>query len=375
MREQEVILQISKDDPFATKKVKIKLPVGVKLLSTEPYAIEDLKKYGVDVSNLNHVNEKEYITTGTVISVDDNKALIDLGKYTGYCQLDKEFDYIKNYIVTGKDIEVLVRHEKSNIYVSPTDAYREKTFQDLYDSIGNKGVAFTGKVLELIHGGYWVDIIGIKCFMPGSLGGINKLHDFESLIGKELVVMPVNYDSRKNIIVVSHREFLRTQIPKAIEDIKNNQEQLQTGSVTGTTKFGIFVEFNDCLTGLIQKKDLNEEWIKRFENQDILPGDEIDFWVTEIISNRKIVLSQLGPTENPWKDIEERFKPSQVVKGKITKVTKYGAFIEIEEGISGLLHKSKIKNINLEVGQSIHVKILSIKPDKEKINFGLMSDS
>ena len=110
--------------------------------------------------------------------------------------------------------------------------------------------------------------------MPGSLGGVNKLHDFNVLVGKELVVMPITYSRDKETIVVSHREYLRTLIPSAIEELKENIKDKVVGFVTGTTKFGIFAEFNQCLTGLIPKAELDESTQELFIvvilNQEIL---------------------------------------------------------------------------------------------------------
>ena len=202
------------------------------------------------------------------------------------------------------------------------------------------------------------------------VGGINKLHDFNSLIGKELIVMPITYSREKNTIVVSHREYLKTLIPTEIDDLRANTKEYIIGKVTGTTTFGIFAEFNECLTGLIPKDEISES-LKEFESRTIKPGDEIKFWVKDIINQNKIILTQHGAVEDPWDDAGKKYPPMTNVIGKVTKKTKYGVFIQLEKGISGLLHKSELNDKTLNKGDSVEVIIRSINPSERKISMGL----
>jgi ribosomal protein S1 len=239
------------------------------------------------------------------------------------------------------------------------------------NSIGDKSVGFTGKITELIHGGYWVEVGGIKCFMPGSLAGLNKLHNFESLVGQELIVMPISFSDEKNTIIVSHRAYLKTLIPTALEDLQENIKEPITGFVTGTTKFGIFAEFNNCLTGLIPDTVLDDSTRELFQREGIKAGDPISFWVQEIISDKKIILTQQGPREDLWDGASDKYKPMMITPGTVTKVTKYGAFVELEKGISGLIHKTKLKDAELNRGDKVIIKILSISPSDRKITMAL----
>ena len=113
-----------------------------------------------------------------------------------------------------------------DVIASISDAIMEVKLKEMKDAIGNKTVGFTAIVKELIHGGYWVDVAGIKCFMPGSLGGLNKLHDFNSLVGKEIIVMPIIFSKEKDTIVVSHREYLRTMIPTTIDNLEEYYKRI-----------------------------------------------------------------------------------------------------------------------------------------------------
>ena len=379
MTEQEITIQLS-DDPFDTKTVKVQVPHGTRLLSNESYAADVLSMYGVTDPTLQKTqlieDNNAFTTRGEVsfISEDRERALIDIeSKYTAFCTLTKEPDYIVDQLQVGMEIDVKIRTNKKNGYViaSISEAIKEVKLKEIKDAIGDKSVGFTGKVKELIHGGYWVDVAGIQCFMPGSLGGLNKLHDFNVLVGKEIIVMPITFSKEKDTIVVSHREYLRTMIPSTIEKLNETIKEERKGFVTGTTKFGVFAEFDECLTGLIPKAELTEELQEALNKNEIKPGDEISFWTKEIISDRKIILSQLGPKVDLWDGVDEKYKPMMVAEGKVTKITSYGAFIELEKGISGLVHKSKLKDANLSKGDKVNVKIGSVNVSDRKITMNL----
>jgi len=390
MIEQEITVQLS-DDPFDTKTIKVQVPRGTKLLSNEPYTAEALKMYELADEEADRLQKSEeqnnYITQGEITSIKiikevidgvevdvKTEALVDISKKnTAVCNLLKEDEAIVDQLQVGMIIDIKVKYSKQGtLYASISEALDEVKRNEIYSSIGDKTVGFTGKVKELIHGGYWVDVGGIKCFMPGSLGGLNKLHNFESLIGKELVVIPITYSNDKDTIVVSHREYLRTMIPTTTSELRENIKEHISGFVTGTTKFGVFAEFNECLTGLIPKNELDENTLELFDNRSIRPGDEISFWPKEIISDKKIILSQLGPKIDLWDGADEKYKPMMTTKGKVTKVTKYGAFVELEKGISGLIHKSKLKGAELEKGDMVEVRIGSVNTSDRKITMNLV---
>ncbi len=379
MTEQEITVQLS-DDPFDTKTIKVQVPEGTKLMCNEIYAADALSLYGLTDSTLQKTQLIEdnvsYTTRGIVsfISEDKSKALIDIeSKFTAYCTLIKEPDYIVNQLEVDMEIDVKIKTnpKTGDVVASISDAIKEVKLKEIKEAIGNKAVGFTAKVKELIHGGYWVDVAGIKCFMPGSLGGLNKLHDFSLLVGKEIVVMPITFSKEKDTLVVSHREYLRTMIPTTIENLNETIKESRIGFVTGTTKFGVFAEFDECLTGLIPKAELTEEFQKSLDDRSIKPGDKIEFWVKEIISDRKIILSQLGPKIDLWDGIDEKYKPMMISEGKVTKITSYGAFVELEKGISGLIHKSKLKGADLSKGDTINVKIGSVNVSDRKITMNI----
>ena len=382
MIEQEITINVS-DDPFDTKTIKVRVPKGTKILSTEPYVLEALAQYGLMESveeQLRLCETKEsYCTEGTILSISNNKegqpisALIDIGtKYTATCSLTKEPKFVLDQLVVNMLVNVKVKPGLNGVMTaSISDAIDEVKRNEILNAIGDRSVAFTGKITELIHGGYWVEVGGIQCFMPGSLAGLNKLHNFESLIKKELIVMPISFSTEKNTIIVSHRAYLSTLIASTLEDLRENIKEPITGFVTGATKFGIFAEFNKCLTGLIPDITLDETTKELFDKGGIKPGHSISFWVQDIVSDKKIILTQQGPREDIWDSAAERYKPMMNVLGTVTKITKYGAFVELEKGISGLIHKTKLKDAILDRGDKVSIKILSVSPTDRRIAMAL----
>lgn len=382
MIEQEITIQVG-ESPFDTKKVKVQVPHGTKILCTESYVLESLALYGLGEEIEGNVqkceNKEKYITQGEIIVISRDKsgskesALIDIGsKFTAFCSLLKEPKEIIDQLEVGMTVDVKVKTAPNGtVMASISDAIDEVKFNEIYNAVGNKSIGFNGKIVELINGGYWVDLAGIKCFMPGSLAGLNKLWNFESIVGETLIVMPVSYSLEKNTIIVSHREYLNTLIPNAIDDLNENIKDQLTGVVTGTTKFGVFAEFNKCLTGLIPNTELDEETLERFNKYEIKPGDEISFWTKEIINDKKIILTQMGPKEDLWDKIDEKYKPMMIAPGIVTKVTKYGAFVELEKGISGLIHKTKLKETSLDRGDKVNIRIQAVNSSERKITMTL----
>lgn len=340
-----------------------------------PYAQEMYEAYYGKSLDLKEPIEGS-VVNGKVVSVGTDTALIDVNwREDATLDLSKENPEYLKYIQAGFPIEVLIEKitgvpgKNSSIMASYSKNIQAKKKEEILSSI-NSPVAYSAKVKELIHGGYFVDIDGIKCFMPGSLGGMNKLVNFESLLGKSIYVMPINYSKEKDYIVVSHRDYLKKLVPEAVSKLEFAKEY--TGFVTGTSKHGIFVEFNECLTGLIARKDIRKELMDDFDNRKVKSGEEITFYVSEIVDNDKIVLSQnlQEPQPSAWDDIENRVKIPSFVTGKVKRIVKYGLFVEIEPKIVGLLHKSHIdENSEFEVGQEIEVKVVKIDKESKKVDF------
>lgn len=353
----------------------IKTRPGDRVYSREPYAQEmydALQEFEVGQSFKSKINIGE-IYEGTVHGVTSETISVDIGyRELVYVQASKEPEEYRR-LTAGDETAVLITNT-DNSYVSGSisGGVKQKIFMDLRAGVESGDTAWVGKVSHMIeNGGYIVEVQGIECFMPGSLAGINKLADFESIVGQELYVVPVSFSTNRGTIVVSHRKYLQALIPQEIDKIKENIGDEITGNVTGTAKYGIFVEFNRCLTGMIHKNDIDEETFELFKKREIKPGDEIKFKVKDIVSNKKITLTQKTNVEiNPWHDINSRYKIPSVVKAQVKAKKDYGLFITIEDGITGLLHVSELGEDVMKVfnaGDEITVKITRIEEESQKV--------
>jgi small subunit ribosomal protein S1 len=349
-----------------------------KVYSREPYAQEMYNKM------VGHIEENDIIThisygnayDGKVFAVTDTSASIDIGyRQLVYVNLEKEDDEFKD-MQPGDEVSVIItslmEDDRKHIMGSVSEGTKQATFQEMLEAIKDQSTAWVGTVKRMLDAaGYMISVKGIECFMPGSLAGINKLYDFESIVGQEIYVVPVSFSKERKTMVVSHRAYLKTLIPESIENLKENLMQEIVGTVTGSAKYGVFCEFSKCLTGMIHVNDLDGDTLVRHKNREIQPGEEIKFKVKDIISDTKITLTQREDVEiNPWLEINKKFKVPSEVNATIKSCKDYGLFVELEQGVVGLLHVSEIgedKIKEYKPKQTINVLITKIEEDTKKI--------
>jgi small subunit ribosomal protein S1 len=349
-----------------------------KVYSREPYAQDMYNRM------VGHIEENDIIThikygsayKGRVFAITEETASIDIGyRQLVYVNLAKEEGEFKN-IQPGEEVSVIItsplNDDKKPIMGSVSEGTKRATFQEMLEAIEDQSTAWVGKVKRMLEdAGYMISVNGIDCFMPGSLAGINKLHDFESVVGEEIYVVPVSFSKERRTMVVSHRAYLKTLIPDAIENLKEDLMEEIVGTVTGSAKYGVFCEFSRCLTGMIHVNDLDGDTLVRHKKREIQPGEEIKFKVKDIISNSKITLTQRDDVEmNPWLEINKKYKVPSEVDATIKTCKDYGLFVELEAGVVGLLHVSEIGEDKIKTykpKQSIKVLITKIEEDTKKI--------
>lgn len=274
-----------------------------------------------------------------------------------------EAKYLKNCEV-GDQVDVLitsVKHDQFFIKGSISSLYETMAHENLKSL--EEGESVTVYVKSLNPAGYDVDVMNggvtLPGFMPNTLAGINKLYDPTSIVGDTFQVMIESYSEQEGTYIVSRRKYLQTLIPDAIQELEFNH--LYSGNVTGTTPFGIFVEFNDCLTGMIHKANVTEEWQNRIS--EIKPGQAIEFYVKEIIKD-KIILTQVL-RETLWDTIHN----GQVLKGKVKDVKQFGTLVILDDETVGLIHTSEMEKIGkrFTAEQEVKVKVLSVDRTSRKI--------
>ena len=325
---------------------------------------------------------EDAIMDGRIHSMSERWATVDVNyREMLYIDLSKEDMNLVSEFRPGDEVSVKVISDKTQsreyALASITEGTKQKIFAELRQAADDGGTAFMGHVVSMIPGGgYIVKVQGIECFMPGSLAGINKLADFESIVGTDMYVVPDSFSAKRGTIVVSHRAYLQAMIPNRIAELEENIERGIRGNVTGTAKFGVFCEFNECLTGMIHVNDLDGEWSSKLKAGDIQPGDEIEFKIKEIISDKKIILTQVelqeAVVDTSWEEFTKDLAIPSIVNGKIRSVKDYGVFVGLHGTVTGMAHISGFpKDTSLTEmfakGQEVAVEVTKIDNDTKKV--------
>lgn len=323
------------------------------------------------------------IETGKIHTLSEKWATVDIGyREMLYIDLAKEDRDIIEDLKPGDEVSVKVLSDKTEsreyATASISEGTKQRVFAELRIAADEGGTAYMGTVKEMIPGGgYIVSVQGINCFMPGSLAGINKLHDFESIIGTKMYVVPDSFSVQKGTIVVSHRKYLQAMIPHRIEEIRNDITATYKGTVTGSAKYGVFVEFNTCLTGMIHVNDLDQDLSERHKSQSIQPGEEVEFRIKEIVSNEKIILTQKEAVEvkedSSWEEFSKDLKiPMVVENATIRSIKDYGVFISVHGSVVGMAHISEFpEGTSLKdtftKGEQIKVEVTKVDMDTKRV--------
>ena len=202
--------------------------------------------------------------------------------------------------------------------------------------------------------------MGVEGFLPGGLAAANKIIDFDSYIGQEIIVMVEDFLKQTQTYVFSNKKYLAKVLPTKMRELSLTEEFV--GTVTGTSKFGIFIEFNEIFTGLLHTSKMNTNTKELFENRQIHPGDDINFWVKEITNDNRIILTQEDPIlKQKELDIFLLKHKDVYIHGNIIKNMRYGSLVKLDENFIGLL---QTKPYQYKIGDEVLVKIDSYKNDK-----------
>ena len=156
--------------------------------------------------------------------------------------------------------------------------------------ISSPSKAYVCKIIEANRGGFFVEVQGVDAFMPGSLAAANKISDFQSYVGKKIIVMIEDYLQDMKSFIVSHKKYIEYILPKKISELSLSDKY--TGTVTGASKYGIFIEFNEIFTGLLHKSKMKPDTYSRFKDRKYNSGDSIEFYIGEITKDNRIILTE-----------------------------------------------------------------------------------
>jgi small subunit ribosomal protein S1 len=321
------------------------------------------------------------ILTGKVVQVNPDVVMIDVGyKTEGQVRAVELQDREGNITVSvGDDIEVVVdRKNEDNLILSRNKAVKAKVWNDIKEAC-EANTTIMGHVLERVKGGFSVDI-GIQAFLPGSQVDIRPVRDYDKYIGKTLDFHVLKYDIKRNNVVLSRKTVLNTEREdekrKTLATIEEGK--IVEGVVKNITDYGLFIDLGG-IDGLLHVTDISWGRVKH-PSETFSKGDTVTVKVLTFDREKERVslgLKQL--IDNPWDTIQDKYTVDSVVEGKVVNIVDYGAFIEIEPGVEGLVHISemfwtkKMKHPSkiVSIGDVVNVKVLDIDPENKRISLGL----
>ncbi|MBU6339484.1 MAG: 30S ribosomal protein S1 [Rickettsiales bacterium] len=321
------------------------------------------------------------VVKGVIVGISEKGVVVDIGaKSVGFIDIG-EFKR-DGEINEGDVVDVFLErleNKKGELIISRDNARRYNNWQFLKNCLEDKTVV-EGLILGKVKGGYAVDVNGITCFLPRSQVDTMLLADDAFLINKVEKLQVLKIDEVRGNVVVSRRAILESQrnVEKDKVLAKIKVGDALDGIIKNITDYGAFIDFGS-FDGLLHLTDIS--WCRvRHPSEVLKVGQEVKVQVIKFDEDSKRVsLGMKQLQANPWDTIAQRYPVGAVVKGNVTNITTYGAFVEIEEGIEGLVHVSEmswLKNNNtpgkfLAAGQEVEVMVLDINPQNHRISLGM----
>jgi small subunit ribosomal protein S1 len=325
--------------------------------------------------------EEGEIVLGTVLRVDEKEVLVDIGgKSEGVIPIDEfsESDSIK----VGDRIDVFLEKMENQdglVELSKTRADFVKVWDKVKEAYDNDQVV-EGRLLRKIKGGVVVDLFGVEAFLPGSQIALRQVQNVEELLGQVLRFKIIKLNKRRRNIVVSRRVVLEQERQALKEKILGElaKDQVREGVVKNITDFGAFVDLGG-IDGLLHITDMS--WGRVNHPSEVVSiGDKIMVKVLNFDPERERIslgLKQLTPY--PWENVDEKYPAGTKVRGKVVSITDYGAFVELEKGVEGLIHIGEMswtRHVRhpskvVSIGEMVECMVLKVDKDNEKISLSL----
>jgi len=352
-------------------------------------AVEEETEYSSDETKfltqlydktLNTIKQGD-IVKGKILDITDNEVVVDIGfKSEGIIPID-EFENKKDFKV-GDEVEVFlesVEDLNGQLILSRRRADFIRVWEKVVEKY-EKDETITGTITRRIKGGMVVNLNGVDAFLPGSQIDVKPIRDFDSFLGKEMEFKIVKVNHLRRNIVVSSRVLIEKEMESQRSEIIETIEkgQVRKGTVKNITDFGVFIDLGG-VDGLLHITDLS--WGRVNHPSEVVKLDqEIEVVILDFNENKdRISLGRKQLLPHPWEKIDKKYPIGKTVTGKVVSLTDYGAFIELENGIEGLIHISEmswsqhIKHPSqlLHVGQEVEARVLNIESEEKKISLGL----
>ncbi|MCB0917567.1 MAG: 30S ribosomal protein S1 [Actinobacteria bacterium] len=329
-------------------------------------------------------NDGDFVT-GTVVKVDRDEVLVDIGYKTEGIVPSKELS-IKHdvdpseVVKLGDTIEALVTQKEDKegrLMLSKKRAQYERAWGDIEKVKQQDGVV-EGSVIEVVKGGLIVDI-GLRGFLPASLVEMRRVRDLQPYVGQTLEAKIIELDKNRNNVVLSRRAWLeQTQSAVRMGFLNElTKGQVRKGVVSSIVNFGAFVDLGG-VDGLVHVSELSWKHIEH-PSEVVEVGQEVTVEVLDVDMEReRVSLSLKSTQEDPWQHFARTHQIGQVVKGEVTKLVPFGAFIRVDDGIEGLVHISELAGHHVElpdqvvaVNDDIFVKVIDIDLERRRISLSL----
>lgn len=338
-----------------------------------------LKQQGEHVSEDNSMVPGS-ILKGHIVEITKDHVVIDVGlKSEGIVPIEEFSD--PSILILGTEVEVLLDQPEDNngqIVLSREKAEKQRQWEYILEHC-EEGSIVKGKVIRKVKGGLMVDI-GMEAFLPGSQIDNKRIKNLDDYLDKtfDFKILKINID-RKNV-VVSRRELLEAErLSKKAEILETIQEgDVREGIVKNITDFGVFLDL-DGIDGLLHITDMTWKRIKH-PSEMVHLGQKVEVIILNVDREKgRVALGLKQKESNPWEQIEMKYPPGTRVHGKIVNLLPYGAFIEIEPGIEGLIHVSEmswVKNVSdpsevVKKGDEVEAIVLSVQREEGKISLGI----
>jgi len=324
------------------------------------------------------------ILTGLVVDVTPDVVIVNVGLKSEAVIPLEQFKNERGEleVKAGDSVEVAldsVEDGTGETRLSREKAKRARTWTRLEEAF-NKAEIVTGVITGRVKGGFTVEIENVRAFLPGSLVDVRPVRDTSYLENKPLEFKVIKLDQKRNNVVVSRRAVVEQEFSAERSALMENLQEgaVVRGSVKNLTDYGAFVDLGG-IDGLLHITDMAWKRVKH-PSEVVKVGDEIDVRILKFDRERSRVslgLKQLGA--DPWENISRRYPPHTRVFGKVTNIADYGAFVEIEDGVEGLVHVSEMdwtnKNVNpakvVHTGQEVEVMVLDVDEERRRISLGL----
>ncbi len=327
-------------------------------------------------------NEGE-VVTGKVIAVDKDYVLVDIG-YKSEGQIDiNEFKNEKGEpgVKVGDEVEVMIEYwdeDTETIVLSKDKAEKDKIWEIIKETYDKDGV-ITGVIASRVKGGFSVDV-GLQAFLPGSQADLRPIRNFDEMVGQTYEFKILKYNRNRNNIVLSRRVLLEKELAARREELMATlaEGQVVEGIVKNITEYGVFVDLGG-IDGLLHITDIS--WGRvRHPSELFSIGDNVTLKVLSFdLEKKKISLGMKQLTPDPWETAAEKYPVGSKITGKVVSLTNYGIFVELEEGIEGLIHISEIswtRKIRhpskvVSIGEEVEAIVLDIQPENRRISLGM----